>query len=299
MDLDADIDPNDDTWSRIATYPDRDTALDHALVILAMGQACWVEVDAEGDDYHLHVPDEVLDRAASELREYDLELGQTATEPIPMPGAFAHSAGFSIYILWALSLAVIHHFQRFHPWIENQGASSSTGLVERLEWWRPLTALFLHADSEHLLGNLLSGLCFATLVCSSIGPWRGWGLILICGALGNLATSLLVWPEPYLSIGASSAVFAALGILSGLGFAWMLKYRKRVPWLRVTAPVIAGIVILGMTGSGLPESNTDVLGHVFGFTAGLLAGALWGSFGRSLSDTSSSETSKAESDAPT
>ena len=126
----------------------------------------------------------------------------------------------------------------------------------------------------HLIGNLLSGLFFGTLVARSVGPWRGWALILACGTIGNLLTSLLTWPESFVSIGASTAVFGALGILSGIGFVAMLRQRARLPWARIAAPVLAGIVLLGWLGGGSETGNTDVLGHVFGFASGLAAGIL-------------------------
>ena len=193
---------------------------------------------------------------------------------------------------------LVHRLEPRYPDLVDACASSSIGLIDHGQLWRPFTALFFHADMEHLLGNLLSGLFFTTLVASSIGAWRGWLLILACGTVGNAATSILTYPEPYQSIGASTAVFAALGILSGLGLAWMLRFRKQVPWLRVSAPVIGGIIVLGMTGSGVPEGNTDVMGHVFGFVAGVIAGGLWG-FLKELSYKASSGISKAESDART
>ena len=63
----------------------------------------------------------------------------------------------------------------------------------------------------------------------------------------------------------------------------MLRFRKQVAWARLVAPLIGGIVVLGMTGSGLPESNTDVMGHVFGFAAGVIIGAIWGALSDKLS----------------
>lgn len=290
----TDITPDEEAWTAVGSYPDEETAHEHALVVLAMGAPCRIDLEPRQHRLRLEVPGELSPRALEEIEAYEQESG----EPLPpeeTDGPLVHSPGIGVYILWALSLAVIHELQSRHPWLAERGASSSTELIAQGEWWRPLTALFLHADYEHLLGNLLSGLFFSTLVASSIGAWRGWALILLCGALGNLATSLAVWPEAYRSIGASSAVFGALGILSGLGLAWMLRLRGKVPWLRVIAPVIAGIVVLGMTGSGLPEDNTDVLGHVFGFTAGVMAGSLAGW----LSCRANSGTSRAGSGAPT
>jgi hypothetical protein len=74
-------------------------------------------------------------------------------------------------------------------------------------------------------------------------------------------------------------VFAALGILAGIGFHAMLRLRRRLPWTRIAAPVLAGLVLLGWLGGGPASGNTDVLGHVCGFGSGLAAGVLTGCFG--------------------
>ncbi len=296
MDEESDITLSEDDWTRVGSYPHMDAAQDHALVVLAMGLPCWIEVFPDRGEYLLLVAPQAAERVSKELREYDGELEQQRSHSKVDHSSFTHSPGWTVYLLWLVILVIVHRLQPRYPELVDFGASSSIGLIEHWQLWRPFTALFLHADMEHLLSNLLSGLIFTSLVATSMGAWRGWLLILLSGTLGNATTSILVYPEPYQSIGASTAVFAALGILSGLGLAWMLRFRRQVPWLRVSAPVIGGVVVLGMTGSGIPDGNTDVMGHVFGFVAGVIAGALWGSLSK-LSYKASSGTSKAESDA--
>ena len=173
-------------------------------------------------------------------------------------------------------LMAVFYWQNQDPSLARRAASSSIGLFGQGEWWRPFTALFLHADLGHLVGNLLSGLVFATLVSRLTGPLLGWAMILACGTVGNIITSLLTYPEPFVSLGASTAVFAALGILSGLGVAETLRDRARLPWVRVSAPFLAGLILLGWLGGG-SGGNTDVLGHMFGFGSGLVAGVAAGS----------------------
>ena len=144
---------------------------------------------------------------------------------------------------------------------------------------------------------LLSGLFFGTLVSRSIGPWRGWALILVCGTIGNTLTSAITWPDSFTSIGASTAAFGALGILAGLGFATTLRQRVRLPWARIAAPVLAGIILLGWLGGGSEGGNTDVLGHVFGFGTGLTAGIAIGAFSPATAGASTDGSAKAARDA--
>lgn len=268
----------------VGHYPTLEAAQDHALVILAMGEACWVSAAETPGEFNLHAESGTATRVSRELQLYAGELDdqrRRKTRPEPVQ-SFHHSAGWEIFLLWTCCLLVSFYYQSKSIPFTDWGASSSIGLVARHEWWRPFTALFLHADAQHLIGNILSGALFGTLVSRSLGPLRGWALILACGTIGNIVTSLVSYPEAVLSIGASTAVFGALGILSGLGFSETLRHRSGVSWLKVSAPVVAGILLLSWLGGGSPGSNTDVLGHVFGFGSGLISGMLAGEMRQKL-----------------
>ena len=260
----------------VGQYPSLAEAYEYALVILAMRQPCWVAEAATPGEFTLHAEAHAAPAIARELLAYQNE--QAAPVPVAPPAheAFRFPPGWGVYGLWMGTLVLTFLWQSVDPSLVGRAASSSTGFIGHGEWWRPFTALFLHADLGHLVGNLVSGLLFGTLVARSIGPLRAWALILACGTVGNALTSALTWPEPFLSIGASTAVFGALGILSGLGFAGLLRLRLRLPWAKITAPVVAGVILLGWLGGGSHGGNTDVLGHVFGFSAGLAAGFLIG-----------------------
>lgn len=258
----------------VGQYPSLDQAHEHGLVVLAMSQPCLITPSETPGNYSLYAEPVAAPHVVRELEEYENEK-EAPTRPEPHEREwFRHRAGWEVYLIWLLALASCFVWQNNDPSVVERAASSSTDLLGLHQWWRPFTGLFLHADLPHLVGNLLSGLFFGTLVARTIGPWRGWALILACGTLGNLLTSLITWPESFTSIGASTAVFGALGILSGIGFVAMLRQRARLPWARIAAPVLAGIVLLGWLGGGQPSGNTDVLGHVFGFASGLAAGIL-------------------------
>jgi rhomboid protease GluP len=275
-------DPDENTstpWEelvKVGKYPTLEQAQEHGLVILAMREPCWVAEEEPSGGFSLHAVPDAAPVITRELSAYDSEQEQPAQPQFPDREIFQHRPGWEVYGIWAISLIGMFLLQNADPTLVDRAASSSRGLIGDHEWWRPFTALFLHGDFPHLAGNLLSGLFFGTLVARSIGPWRGWALILACGAIGNSLTAALTWPESFTSIGASTAVFGALGILSGLGFATLLRARLNLPWAKLTAPLVAGIILLGWLGGGAPGGNTDVLGHVFGFGSGLGAGLLIG-----------------------
>lgn len=76
---------------------------------------------------------------------------------------------------------------------------------------RLISALFLHADWAHLLGNLVFLLIFGLPAERSMGPWRFIGLFLLGGAVANFAAVAAIGTPDRLIIGASGAVSALMG----------------------------------------------------------------------------------------
>ncbi|HRN62821.1 MAG TPA: rhomboid family intramembrane serine protease [Luteimonas sp.] len=78
-------------------------------------------------------------------------------------------------------------------------------------WLRLFTALFLHADWAHLLGNLVFLLIFGLPAERVMGPWRLLALFCLGGTLANLFAALVIGIPDRLIIGASGAVSALIG----------------------------------------------------------------------------------------
>lgn len=249
-------------------------AHEHALVILAMGEACWISQEKDSAEYGLHAEHRATEQIGLELAAYDEEqlLAESKNTKIVSPEAPSFSSGWTAYLVWACAVAAVFYLQAQRGGFEGSFASSSRGMIEANEWWRPFTALFLHADFLHLLGNLLSAAFFAPFVSRALGPLRAWLLILACGTFGNTLTAWTRYPETYISIGASTAVFGALGILAGLGFSNSMREPSQGSWMRMSTPVVAGFVLLGLLGGGTEGGNTDVMAHAFGFGSGLVCG---------------------------
>jgi membrane associated rhomboid family serine protease len=257
----------------LGRFPTEAAAHEHALVALALGESCWVMGPEEDGAFQLLAEPEPAPRIAAELDAYIAEQPvQVPLQPVPEPEVFPLHPLWCV--VWVASLVAVFRWQMMDPGVADRGVSSSVDLLMRHEWWRPFTALFMHADPIHLLGNVVTGSVFGLLVSRTVGALRGWMLILAAGALGNLATSLVAWPEEFRSLGASTAVFGALGILSGHGLGWALRFRHRLPMSRVIAPLAAGVILLGFLGGGGGSTQTDVLGHCNGFAAGVVLGAM-------------------------
>jgi membrane associated rhomboid family serine protease len=135
------------------------------------------------------------------------------------------------------------------------------------EWWRAVTALTLHADAAHLLGNAFIGLIFTTPICRLFGPGLGPALILATGVVGNVLAAA-VRQTATSSVGASTALFGAVGILCGR--AAVRAAGRRIPGRRPWMPVGAGIALLALLGT---SERADLLAHLTGFLVGLPLGA--------------------------
>jgi membrane associated rhomboid family serine protease len=150
-------------------------------------------------------------------------------------------------------------------WIERGGADADRILHGEL--WRTVTALTLHADVVHAVSNAAAAALFLGMVSSLLGLGPGCALVLLAGAGGNLANAVLQG-SPHVSIGASTAVFGAVGLLSGLTMA--THRRKPSSRRRAWLPIAAALALLGMLGSG--GARVDIWAHLCGLSVGAVLG---------------------------
>jgi rhomboid protease GluP len=247
---------------------DRSQAKVYELVLSAKAIDSIIVHDSNAFD--LLVSAEDANQALAELTAYDLENQESATERKQVTQAPPSIELVLIY--WATLLFFFAaNRQGFLsiPWLEI--GSAEAGSIRTGEWWRVVTALFLHISGFHLLSNLAFGTVLLLLLSQVLGPGLTLLAVVVAGAGGNLLTAL-VRPPFYTSIGASTAIFAAIGVLAALRQNWQ---RHRIPSsLRDWAPLAGGIMLLALLG--FSGEQTDILAHVFGFLAGACIGALLG-----------------------
>jgi membrane associated rhomboid family serine protease len=144
-------------------------------------------------------------------------------------------------------------------------AGNVPDLVRQGQWWRPATALFLHANFLHLAMNGASLWMFGTAVERTLGRWRMVAIFLVSGAAANF---LSAWFARYdVSVGASGGIF---GVVAGFAVA---LYRLRTPIYaaarRRLLMVLGLMLMVDLTIGGL-EPQVDNLAHGAGFVVGLL-----------------------------
>jgi rhomboid protease GluP len=239
---------------------------EYSLVLEARGVE-HVARQAEGA-WILTVVPSLAGGAREEIHRYSAErvVERTTSHVItPFSGA---ATGAAIYALLLLLVAYCAGQGLFgKDWL----AAGALVAGARSEWWRAVTALTLHLEQLHLMGNLLFGVLAGLAVGRLFGPGIGWLSILGAGACAEYL-EILIAPDAHRAIGASTAVFAALGLLAGFAWRQRLGVRER-RWYR-WAPVIAGVSLLTLLGAG--DAHVDVLGHALGFLFGLGIGWVYG-----------------------
>ncbi|AUX44011.1 uncharacterized protein SOCE26_054700 [Sorangium cellulosum] len=158
-----------------------------------------------------------------------------------------------------------------------QRGTSVADLVIGPEPWRAITALTLHADSAHVLGNVISGTIFASAVQRRLGAGGSALAVVAAGTLGNLANAL--WYESmgqhHASIGASTAVFGAVGLLAATQLMLDRTHpnEEKRSLLQRAAPLVGGVALLGALGA---SPRSDLGAHLFGLLGGVVIGLVAG-----------------------
>src|SRR3954454_13683406 len=183
-------------------------ARESALVLAAKG--LLYEIDPGDEGWLLMVDERFFGAASHELQEFESDArSQPEAEATPLQPLRWEPLLFPAILMCAF----FQLQQRLgSPWTDAGGADGDA-IVRRGEWWRTVTALTLHADLAHLLANMLTGLTFAAFLEARWGTGFTWLLIVLSGAVGNLVNSWGYRGEAHFSLGASTAVFGALGLL--------------------------------------------------------------------------------------
>jgi rhomboid protease GluP len=247
--------------------PRRRACDERLLVLTALGIEGLV-VQEQGA-FLLLVAAQDAARAAHELRQYDAEnrpLPPPPPPPAPHPYAWVGCAAY-VLVLLAVAWAVSSGAVRLDAFEQGE---LDAARVQAGEWWRAWTALTLHLDGPHLAANLLAGVWFGYLAARQMGAGTAWFLTVSGAGLANLLEGLLGPPE-HRAVGASTAVFAALGAMSA--YSWRERLALPQRWARRWGPLIAGTILLGWTGAGAEGADVDVVAHVCGFAVGALLGA--------------------------
>jgi membrane associated rhomboid family serine protease len=234
-------------------------------ILAASGIPCDMEETLAG--WSIHVNETDIPWARETLERYWSENSEAPAEADRQPQKYP----WTISGLW-VGLLLVSVYAAVALWGDHQAVNRNFGASARRivdgEYYRLVTALLLHGSIPHLAGNMAGLAVFGSAVCSILGWGVGWLAILLTGILGNLLNAHF-HETGHLSIGASTAVFGSIGLLSAHQF--VERFRLKKPGFKAWIYLGGGLALLGFLGSG---KYTDVMAHFFGFSAGLMLGVL-------------------------
>ncbi|MEX1023470.1 MAG: rhomboid family intramembrane serine protease [Planctomycetota bacterium] len=257
---------NSDPWVVVGQARSKRALRDAELVLRSQGIPFVLE--PRDGAYVLGVPHASAEVAQRELTRFATEEREHVPESVqPVQTGIYWWHGV---VLYAATLILGHVFATARAfgfdWYAN--GSADAGRIRAGEAWRTVTSLCLHSDVPHLGSNLLYGALFGGLVAYANGGGVAFLAMLLAGALGNAINALAQDPS-HLSVGASTAVFGAVGLLSGSE--WRRRVLLRAGPMRRFAPVFLALALFAWLGIGEnPEvQRIDVFAHAFGVLAGL------------------------------
>ena len=220
------------------------------------------------------VPQGQLQEAQKILAEEEIanaEQTARASQPPPAPSR----------LHWVVGLVVVNVL----VWLAMEGNGGSESRVTLLrfgsslaaalmegQWWRTLTAMFIHIGPKHLLANMFTLLIFGPPVLRAWGVGRFYFMYLVAGLVGNWV-SFGLSPSLAIKAGASGAILGLLGVLAGTRIRQIRSPGPAAPPSRFKTWHIVAMVI-AYYGFVVGVGPSDHLAHVGGLLAGGVAALL-------------------------
>jgi membrane associated rhomboid family serine protease len=148
-----------------------------------------------------------------------------------------------------------------------RGALFVTGGLDQGEWWRLITAAFLHANLIHLGLNMLVLWFIGAPVEQAIGRGRFLAVYIVSGLAGSAGA--IIFSPNAVTVGASGAIFGILGAALVLEF-----QRSYVLGGQALGLIVANLVLT----FAIP--NISIGGHIGGLIGGALSMLAMSRFGR-------------------
>jgi len=234
-------------------------ALEWSLVLQAMSVEHTI---LQLENYwKIEVAPEIISFAETQIWLYENEMN--GIEPVAALSSQVDSLSSLIipFIMIVFHLIITRYVTDVN-WFE-QGIASVKMIYEG-EWWRVVTALTLHGGLVHLFSNLIIGSIVVSSLFNMAGVGFAWFLLLLSGIGGNLI-NVFVQHSEFRSLGTSTAVFGAFGVVGGIALV-SKKIRDR-SWV----PFVGSLILLALMGG---SRGSDLGGHLFGFVFGVVLGVI-------------------------
>lgn len=199
------------------------------------------------------------------------ECAKAGKQKVYTAGSMFHGRPIATQILLGINLAVFVASIAMGDGIQGQidqngllieGAANGSLIDAGGEWWRVVTAGFLHYGIFHIGFNMYALWALGPAMERSIGSLR-FALVYLLALVGGSAGALLVSPDS-LTAGASGAIFGLFGLA---------VISQRSIGLSIWDTGLGSVLVLNFVLT-FGIRNISVGGHVGGFVIGLAAGWL-------------------------
>ena len=154
------------------------------------------------------------------------------------------------------------------PDMYRAGALIADNVISGKEIYRMITSLFLHADIEHLFGNMIMLLFVGPALEKVVGHIWFTVIYFAAGIVGNAVSIFYekLLNQTWICYGASGAVF---GIVGAMGLIIFFN-RKRLKELGSNLPARMGFMVIYALYSGFRNVTVNNAAHIGGFITGIL-----------------------------
>lgn len=147
-------------------------------------------------------------------------------------------------------------------WLD-AGAVSWMEAYEKHEYYRFITAMFLHADIGHIAGNMIVLFATGEILERMTGHLKFFAIYMLGGIIGGIGSVFYHYRinEYVQSIGASGAVYSVVGGI----LMYMVLNRDKINMIGFNRLAVMAVY---MIYSGLASESTDNAAHIAGFLGG-------------------------------
>lgn len=169
----------------------------------------------------------------------------------------------AVYLIIAVITMNVMWFSAYD--LARLGANYGPAIIEGSQYWRLVSAMFMHGGAIHILFNMVVLANIGMLLEPVVGKWIYGGVYLVTGILASIASILFNYGA--VSVGASGAIFGLYGFFLGLLIGKIFHPQATKDMLKGTLAFIAINVAIGFM---IPQ--IDNAAHLGGALSGFILG---------------------------